>query len=112
MLEVTGSSPVSRSRRSIVDAHGQHASLAAMELLTLKPKYTTGTIDIDVVALDDAGVTVSCTAQLTKDLSNIQTVAYDDSTTVTEDLLAFVRAEVTDYIKAHAAELAAMLQNR
>ncbi|HXK20980.1 MAG TPA: hypothetical protein VNG33_24385 [Polyangiaceae bacterium] len=91
-----------------VDAHGQHASPVRMELLTLKAKHTAGTVDVDVVALDDAGVSVACTAQLTKDLRHIHTLVYDEAATVTEELLAFVRAEVSDYIEAHQAELAAM----
>jgi hypothetical protein len=81
-----------------------------MELLTLKPLRHQDTIELEVVALDDAGVTSTCIAQLTKDLSNAQTIAWDDKTTVTEELLAFVRSEVSDYLKTNQAKLAEMLK--
>jgi hypothetical protein len=84
--------------------------LRAMELLTLKPLRHQDTIEIEVVALDDSGVTLTCMAQLTKDLSDIHTLAWDNQTTVTEELLAFVRSEVSDYLKANQAKLAGMVQ--
>ena len=80
-----------------------------MEILTLKPLRHQDTIEVQVVALDDSGATVSCTAQLTEDLSDIHTVAYDEKATVTAEMLALVRAEVGDYIKTHGTDLAAML---
>lgn len=80
-----------------------------MELLTLKPLRHQDTIEIEVVALDDSGVTSTCVAQLTQDLSQIQTIAWDDKTTVTEELLAFARSEVGEYLKANQAKLAGML---
>ena len=81
-----------------------------MELLTLKPLRHQDTLDVEVVALDDSGVTLTCTAQLTKDLSDIHTVAWDDKTTVTEELLAFVRSEVRRYLEANQAKLGEMLK--
>lgn len=81
-----------------------------MELLTLKPLRHEDTIEIEVVALDDAGMTITGTAQLTKDLSQIHTMAWNDQTTVTEELLAFVRSAVGDYLKANQATLASMLK--
>lgn len=80
-----------------------------MQILTLKPLHNAGTIDIDVVALDDSGATVTCTAQLLTDLSEIRAVTWEESAIVTEELLALVRSEVSDYIKANQAELAKML---
>jgi hypothetical protein len=77
-----------------------------MELLTLKPKHTTGTVDIEVVALDDSGVSIACTAQLTPDLSDIHALAWEEKAIVTEELLAFVRSGVRDYIKANQSTLA------
>jgi hypothetical protein len=81
-----------------------------MELLTLKPLRHQDAIDIEVVALDDSGVTLTCTAQLTKNLSEIHTLAWDDQTTVTEELLAFVRSEVRGYLEANQATLGEMLK--
>jgi hypothetical protein len=81
-----------------------------MELLTLKPKHTTGTVEIEVVALDDSGVSIACTAQLTKDLSDIHALAWDEQAIVTEELLAFVRAGVRDYLKANQSALAEILK--
>jgi hypothetical protein len=81
-----------------------------MEILTLKPLRHQDTIEIEVVALDDSGVTVTCTAHLTKDLTEIHTVAYDEKATVTEDLLAAVRAKTGEYVKANHAALAEMLK--
>ena len=79
-----------------------------MELLTLKPKHATDAVEIDVVVLDDAGVSVACTAQLTKDASDIHALAWDEKAIVTEELLAFVRSEVRGYIKVNEATLADM----
>jgi hypothetical protein len=81
-----------------------------MELLTLKPKHTTGTVEIEVVALDDSGVSIACTAQLTKDLSDIHALAWDEQAIVTEELLAFVRSGVRDYLKANQSALAEILK--
>ncbi len=81
-----------------------------MELLTLKPLRYDGTIDLEVVALDDSGVTVTYTAQLTQDLSDILSVAPDDKSPMTSDLIDFVRAKAREYISANGAELAAMLK--
>ena len=81
-----------------------------MELLTVKPLRHHDTIDLEVVALDDSGVTITCTAQLTKDLSELHTLAWDDKTTVTEELLAFIRSEVGAYVRAHQAELTDVLK--
>jgi hypothetical protein len=81
-----------------------------MELLTLKPLRHKDSIDIEVVALDDSGVTLTCTAQLTKNLSEIHTLAWDDKTTVTEELLAFVRSEVSAYLEANQAQLGEILK--
>ena len=80
-----------------------------MELLTLKPLRHQDSIDIDLVALDDSGATLTCTVQLTKDLSDILSVVPDDSTPMTEALLDFARATVREHIKTHGAELAALL---
>jgi hypothetical protein len=81
-----------------------------MELLTLKPLRHQDTIELEVVALDDAGVTITGTAQLTEDLSQIHTLAWDDKTTVTEELLAFARAQVGEYLAANHAKLGDMLK--
>jgi hypothetical protein len=80
-----------------------------MELLTLKPLRHQDTIDIDLVALDDSGATLTCTVQLTKDLSDILSVVPDEGTPMTEALLEFARAKVREHLKTHATELAAML---
>jgi hypothetical protein len=81
-----------------------------MELLALKPLRHGDAIDLEVVALDDTGATVTYTAQLTNDLSDILSVAPDDRSPMTSDLLDFVRAEARAYLKAHGAELAGMLK--
>jgi hypothetical protein len=81
-----------------------------MELLTLKPLRHGDAIDLEVVALDDSGATVTYMAQLTKDLGDILSVSPDDASPMTSDLIDFVRAEARSYIKANAAELAGMLK--
>ena len=65
-----------------------------MELLTIKPLRHQDTIDLEVVALDDAGATVTYTAHLTKDLTDILSVSPDDASPMTSDLIEFVRATV------------------
>lgn len=79
-----------------------------MELLTLKPLRHDDTMDLEVVALDDSGVTVTYTVQLTKDLSDILSVSPDERSPMTSDLIDFVRAEARAYLKANGAELARM----
>jgi hypothetical protein len=81
-----------------------------MDLLTLKPLRHDDNIDLEVVALDDSGVTVTYTVQLTKDLSDILSVSPDDASPMTNDLIDFVRAEARAYIKANSSELAGMLK--
>lgn len=81
-----------------------------MELLTLKPLRHDDSIDLEVVALDDSGVTVTYTVQLTKDLSDILSVNPDDASPMTSDLIDFVRAEARAYIASSGAELAGMLK--
>ena len=81
-----------------------------MELLTLKPLRHDDSIDLEVVALDDSGVTVTYTVQLTKDLSDILSVSPDEASPMTSDLIDFVRAEARAYIKSNGAELAGMLK--
>jgi hypothetical protein len=81
-----------------------------MELLTLKPLRHGDSIDLEVVALDDSGVTVTYTAQLTKDLSDILSVSPDEASPMTSDLIDFVRAEARAYIKSNGAGLAGMLK--
>jgi hypothetical protein len=81
-----------------------------MDLLTLKPLRHDDNIDLEVVALDDSGVTVTYTVQLTKDLSDILSVSPDDASPMTNELIDFVRAEARAYIKANGAELAGMLK--
>jgi transposase-like protein len=81
-----------------------------MELLTLKPLRHDDTMDLEVVALDDSGVTVTYTVQLTKDLSDILSVSPDERSPMTSDLIDFVRAEARAYLKANGAELARMTE--
>ena len=81
-----------------------------MELLTLKPLRHADSIDLEVVALDDSGVTVTYTAQLTQDLSDILSVSPDEASPMTSDLIDFVRAEARAYIASNGAELAGMLK--
>ena len=81
-----------------------------MELLTLKPVRHDDSIDMDVVALDDAGATLTCTVQLTRDLTDILSVVPDDSSPLTEELLDFARAKTREYVEQHGAELRALLQ--
>ena len=81
-----------------------------MELLTLKPLRHDASIDLEVVALDDSGVTVTYTVQLTKDLSDILSVNPDEASPMTNDLIDFVRAEARAYIESNGAELAGMLK--
>lgn len=81
-----------------------------MELLTLKPLRHDDNIDLQVVALDDSGVTVTYTAQLTKDLSDILSVSPDEASPMTSDLIDFVRSEARRYIASNAVELAGMLK--
>ena len=63
-----------------------------------------------MVALDDSGVTVTYTVQLTKDLSDILSVNPDEASPMTSDLIDFVRAEARAYIESNVAELAGMLK--
>ena len=77
-----------------------------MEILTLKPKPTKDAPAIDVVALDDSGVSIACTALLTRDLSDIHALDWDENAIVTEELLAFVRSGVRDYVKTNQSTLA------
>ena len=81
-----------------------------MELLTLKPLRHGDSIDLEVVALDDSGVTVTYTAQLTKDLSDILSVSPDEASPMTSDLIDFVRAQARAYIESNGAQLAGMLK--
>ncbi len=81
-----------------------------MELLTLKAARHGDSIDLEVVALDDSGVTVTYSAQLTKDLSDILSVSPDDASPMTSDLIDFVRAEARAFIKTNGPELAGMLK--
>jgi hypothetical protein len=81
-----------------------------MELLTLKPLRHDDSIDLEVVALDDSGVTVTYSVQLTKDLSDILSVNPDEASPMTSDLIDFVRAEARAYIASNGAELAGMLK--
>jgi hypothetical protein len=81
-----------------------------MELLTLKPLRHGDAIDLEVVALNDSGATVTYTAHLTNDLSDILSVSPDDRSPMTSELIDFVRAEARAYLKANGAELAAMLK--
>ena len=81
-----------------------------MELLTLKPLRHGDAIDLEVVALDDSGATVTYTVQLTKDVSDILSVSPDEASPMTSDLIEFVRAEARVYLTAKGAELAAMLK--
>jgi hypothetical protein len=81
-----------------------------MELLTLKPLRHADSIDLEVVALDDSGVTVTYTAQLTKDLSDILSVSPDEASPMTSDLIDFVRAQARAYIESNRAQLAGMLK--
>jgi hypothetical protein len=80
-----------------------------MELLTLKPLRHGDAIDLEVVALDDSGATVTYTVQLTNDLTDILSVSPDQRSPMTSDLIDFVRAEARAYLKANGAELAGML---
>jgi len=81
-----------------------------MELLTLKPLRHHDSIDLEVVALDDSGVTVTYTVQLTKDLSDILSVSPDEASPMTSELIDFVRAEARAYIKSNGAELAGLVK--
>ena len=81
-----------------------------MELLTLKPLRHDDSIDLEVVALDDSGVTVTYTVQLTKDLSDILSVSPDEASPMTSELIDFVRAEARAYIKSNGAELAGLVK--
>lgn len=81
-----------------------------MELLTLKPLRHGDAIDLEVVALDDSGATVTYTVQLTNDLSDILSVSPDHRSPMTSDLIDFVRAEARAYLKSNTAELAGMLK--
>ena len=81
-----------------------------MEVLTLKPLRHDDAVDLEMVALDDSGATVTYTVQLTKDLGDILSVSPDDTSPMTSDLIDFVRAEARAYIKANGAELASVLK--
>jgi hypothetical protein len=81
-----------------------------MQIKTFRPMQHDGMIDIEVIAVDEAGATVTCSAQLTKDLSDIHAVSWDDKSVVTEALLAFVRGEVRAYVKENQAKLADSLK--
>ena len=89
---------------------GSTGDILTMELLTIKPLRHQDTIDLEVVALDDAGATVTYTAHLTKDLTDILSVSPDDASPMTSDLIEFVRATVREYIKDNGARLASLLK--